>query len=219
MLLSDQIVGVIVGGSIGFLSGLGISYANIWWKDRNTKKYTVRAFLEEVEENQKRLRPLYQLYIAYKDYPEGEGKSSKNDASVEQETITSPKSISFDRTIYSNLSGNIGLLNSKIRDKLVQYYVRVKPLEEQYKYLEEIHGCSPADLVYLEINYQFGGTWSEQSNKYAIFKKIDEFLSEVEETYIIGNELLKSLKEQNLKIMPKIERILSLKRAPHSRLP
>lgn len=194
-MVSDQITGVIVGGSIGFLSGVGISYANIWFKERKTKKYAARAFLMEVEENQKRLRPLYQLYIAYKDYPGNEGKSSNNDASVEQETITSPKSISFDRTIYSNISGNIGLLNSKIRDKLVQYYVRVKLLEEQYKYLEEFNGCSPSHLVSLELK-QYVGTWSEQSNTHAIFKKIEEFLSEVEETYIIGNELLESLKEQ-----------------------
>lgn len=169
-MVSDQIIGVIVGGSIGFLSGLGISYANIWFKEWKTKKYAARAFLIEIDENQKRLQPLYQLYIAYKDYPGGGGKSPNNDTNVEQETITSPKSLSFDRTIYSNLSGNIGLLNSKIRNKLVRYYVRIKPLEEQYKYLEEFHGCSPSHLVSLELK-QYVGTWSEQSNTYAILKK------------------------------------------------
>lgn len=204
MLLSvETVLGAFLAGIVGIITVIAAKH----YGELRTKKYTVRAFLEVVEENQKHLEPLYQLYGAYKAYHKGSEESLSNNSNEVTQTITSPKSISFDRTIYSALADKIGLINRESREKLVHYYVKLKSLEKHYNSLESIHGI---DIVYLDIlELKIAAGWAEEEQTR---DKIVDCLTNVEEIYIVGDELKEGLKE--LKIMLGIKSMLSLKITP-----
>ena len=58
MELSSEIFGVIVGGILGIVSGVVVTYFTICFGEKRTKQSTSRALLSEIEVNQDRLQLL-----------------------------------------------------------------------------------------------------------------------------------------------------------------
>ena len=181
MELSGEIVGVIVGAV--FTGGIGILIACFteYREKTRTKKYTSRALLSEIEANQKRLQPL----------SDSVAKVLDSDIEVSEE-YTLPKELSFDRTIYSALSDKIGLLDDKSIKKVVQYYVEIKYIEEQYKKLELIHGVPLSYLLVIEFDEKSGRF--NYNNNSPTWGEIEKFLRCTEKVYNLGRELIECLK-------------------------
>ena len=171
MELSGEIFGVIVGGILGIVSGVVVTYFTIRFGEKRTKQYTSRALLSEVEANQKRLRPLVDNIVSISDEGYDIGK------------IQLQRSISFDRTVYSALPDKIGLLDPKSREKVVQYYVKTKFMEDGLRLIHEISSSTLTDF-------------SEEQIKLIKMDQTKEYFTNTEEAYNIGKELIKSLKEQ-----------------------
>ena len=170
MELSGEIFGVIVGGILGIVSGVVVTYFTIRFGEKRTKQYTSRALLSEVEANQNRLQQLANI-IRLSDEGYDIGK------------IQLQKSISFDRTVYSTLPDKIGLLDPKSREKVVQYYVKTKFMEDQLRLIHEISSSTLTDF-------------SEEQIELIKRDQTKDFFTNTEEAYNIGKELIKSLKEQ-----------------------
>jgi hypothetical protein len=170
MELSGEIIGVIVGGILGIVSGVVVTYFTIRFGEKRTKQYTSRVLLSEVEANQNRLRPLANI-IRLSDEGYDIGK------------IQLQKSISFDRTVYSALPDKIGLLDPKSREKVVQYYVKTKFMEDELRLIHEISSSTLTD-------------YSEEQIELIKRDQTKDFFTNTEEAYNIGKELIKSLKEQ-----------------------
>jgi hypothetical protein len=195
MVLNGEIVSVIVGAFLAGVIGIFTVYLTKYCEVKRTKKYTSRALLSEVEENQNRLQIFATLSRASEDLKQ-EVKESKNaqkflewielsfDKNIDQIIGNKklPKSISFDRTIYSALSDKIGLLEPKSRKKVVQYYAKIRFLEDLLRAIHETY-LPPTD-------------YSEEQIQ--LFKEIvtKGYFTNAEETYKIGEEVIKSLKEQ-----------------------
>lgn len=187
--LSGELVGVIVGACLAGIIGIVTVYAAKLLEEKRTKKNLSRALLSEVQINQNRLHPLAYLIPI-----------------LEEDTdrfffFEFPNEIHFDRTLYSSLSDKIGLLDSRSSEKVVQYYANTKFAEEQYKKLKSIHGsnlsvlknareraewANPLDPIYL----------GEDSSSRIELAEIEKLLRNAGEAYSIGEELIKSLKEQ-----------------------
>ena len=170
MELSGEIFGVIVGGILGIVSGVVVTYFTIRFGEKRTKQYTSRALLSEVEANQNRLQQLANI-IRLSDEGYDIGK------------IQLQKSISFDRTVYSALPDKIGLLDPKSREKVVQYYVKTKFMEDQLRLIHEISSSTLTDF-------------SEEQIELIKRDQTKDFFTNTEEAYNISKELIKSLKEQ-----------------------
>ena len=181
MELSGEIVGVIVGAV--FTGGIGILIACFteYREKKRTKKYTSRALLSEIEANQNRLQPL----------SDSLAKVLDSDIEVSEED-TLPNELSFDRTIYSASSDKIGLLDNKSIKKVVQYYVEIKYIEEQYKKLELIHGVPLPYLLVTELKENTGRF--NYSNNSPRWDEIEKFLIYTEKVYNLGQELMECLK-------------------------
>lgn len=195
MLLSGEIVGVILGWILGVGSGMLITYFTIYLEEGRTKKYTSRALLSEVEANQNRLQLFANISRASENLKQEVKESSRArkfleliDLSFDKDmdqiigNMKLQKSISFDRTIYSALSDKIGLLEPKSREKVVQYYVKIRVMEDLLRALHETY-LPPTDFSKEQIQ---------------LFKEIATkgYITNAEEVYKIGEELIKSLKEQ-----------------------
>ena len=160
---------IIVGAIIAGLVGIATNRVNQYFNMRSTKKYTAKVFLSEVKANQNLLQPL----------SDSLAKVSDSDIEVSEEDKL-PNELRFDRTIYSALSDKIGLLDNKCIEKVVQYYVEIKYIEEQYKKFEMIHGSPLSFLLVIELKDE---AWDE----------IEEFLRNTEKVYNLGKELTKCL--------------------------
>ena len=183
--LSGEIVGVIIGA---VLAGSIIMYLTKIVGERSTKKYTSKALLSEIEVNQNRLRPLANVIKVW--------DKDRDEDTMENSHF--PNEISFDRTIYSALSDKIGLLDSKSRDKVVQYYAKIKLAEEQYKKLELIHrsSLSVSDLISFKLIEELKESTGRTSSDLIEWDEIEECFTNAEEAYNTGKELIESLKGQ-----------------------
>jgi uncharacterized membrane-anchored protein YhcB (DUF1043 family) len=177
MELSGEIFGVIVGGILGIVSGVVVTYFTIRFGEKRTKQYISRALLLEVQANQNRLQPL----------SDSLAKMSNRDIELSEEDPL-PNELSFDRTIYSASSDKIGLLDKKSIKKVVPYYVEIKYIEEQYKKLEMIHGVPLGYLLAIELDEIAGYDSNSQR-----WDEIEKFLRYTEKVYNLGNELTKCL--------------------------
>ncbi len=137
--------------------------------------------MSEIEANQNRLQPL----------ADSLAKVLESDIEVSEED-TLPNELSFDRTIYSALSDKIGLLDNKSIKKVVQYYVEIKYIEEQYKKLELIHGVPLPYLLVIELNENTGRF--NYNNNSPRWDEIEKFLRYTEKVYNLGRELIECLK-------------------------
>jgi hypothetical protein len=171
---------IIVGAIIAGLVGIATNRVNQYFNMRSTKKYTAKVFLSEVKANQNLLQPL----------SDSLAKVSDSDIEVSEEDKL-PNELSFDRTIYSALSDKIGLLDNKCIEKVVQYYVEIKYIEEQYKKFERIHGSPLSDLLAIQLEDE-AGRFNYNSNS-PRWDEIEEFLRNTEKVYNLGKELTKCL--------------------------
>ena len=139
--------------------------------------------MSEIEANQNRLQPL----------SDSLAKVLDSDIEVSEED-TLPNELSFDRTIYSALSDKIGLLDNKSIKKVVQYYVEIKYIEEQYKKLELIHGAPLSFLLVIEFDEKLG-RFNHNDNS-PRWDEMEKFLIYTEKVYNLGRELIECLKEK-----------------------
>ena len=178
---------IIVGAIIAGLVGIAAERVNQYYKMRSTKKYTSKVFLSEVKANQN----LLQLFAEFADRLAKMRDSNSESNSELSEEDKLPNELSFDRTIYSTLSDKIGLFDNKCIDKVVQYYVGIKNIEEQYKKFEWIHGSTLSFLLYIQIKDEMGR--SNHNNNSPGWSEIEEFLRNTEKVYNLGKELTKCL--------------------------
>ncbi len=173
MVLSSEIVGEIIVGVIlwffGLISGIITTFSAIFYKEGKTKKIAYKTLLPEIEANQERLQRWVNVIRIV-------GKDKVGHTQL-------PTNTAFDRTIYSSLADKIGLLDDESREKLVPYYGFFGSMEAQLRIIHEIFPATIAGLSNEQIPLlKVGAT-----------KAFFEF---AEEAYNIGEELIKSLKEQ-----------------------
>ena len=168
--LSGEIISMVIGAVLAGCIGIITVYFSKFLEEKRTKQHTSRVLLSEVEANQNRLRPLANIIRL-------------SDEGYDIGTIQLQKSISFDRIIYSALSDKIGLLDPKSREKVVQYYVKTKFMEDQLRLIHEISSSTLTDF-------------SEEQIELIKRDQTKDFFTNTEEAYNIGKELIKSLKEQ-----------------------
>ena len=177
------IFALIVGAFIAGVVGIIVARVNQRFEVEDIKRWTSKVFLSEVKANQDRLQPLSDSLTKVL-----EGDSIEN--------TSLPNELNFDRTIYSSLSDKIGLLGDESIEMVVQYYVKIKIVEEQYKKLELIHGTSPSSLIYIRDSEELKkatGRFNYDNNS-PEWDEIEEFLRNAEKAYNLGKELIKSLK-------------------------
>lgn len=180
MELSGEIVGVIVGSVFTGIIGILIVRYTEHREKKRTKEHTSRCLLSESEANQNRLQPLSDSCAKV---------LGSNNKYSEEDTL--PNELSFDRTLYSALADKIGSLGKSV-EKVVQYYVEIKYIEEQYKKLEFIHGVPLSYLLVIELKDKTGNL--NYNNNSLGWDEIEEFLRHTEKVYDLGKELIKCLK-------------------------
>ena len=159
---------VIVGAFLAGLTGIFIVLFTKYYEEFRARKSTYKVLILEVDVNQNRL----QTHI--RNSEEVLKKLEENDAVFEIVDL------SFDRTVYSAISDKIGLLDPKIRENVVQYYTKIKLVEDEVRecnkeYLSDYHQRTINELRRLALNR------STENAK---------------EANNIGEKLIKSLKEQ-----------------------
>jgi photosystem II stability/assembly factor-like uncharacterized protein len=143
-----------------------------------TKKTTAKILCSEVKENQKELQSLSNLAEYWEnDRPEP----------VKEQIL---QKISFNRAVYSNLLDKIGLLDL---DGVVEYYIEIKLIEEEYnKLLRNFFGKSISKLKLQRIGENYNHRLG-RGNISSIWDEIDKCFTNVKEAYSTGNELIGDL--------------------------
>jgi len=172
--LSGEIVGVIVGAVLAGCIGIFTVYFTKILEEKRTRKYASKALLSEIEANQNRLQPLVNAISLLED---------ENVWLDEDMGFDLPKKISFDRTVYSALSEKIGLLDPKSRENVVQYYVKIKFLEDE-------------DVKLKFIDIRSSSSYRVDSSGLLTYGDKMEYFAHVKESYAIGEGLMKRLKGQ-----------------------
>ena len=172
--MSSEIVGIIVGAILAGCIGIFIALYAEYRENRRTKKNTSIVLLSECEANQNLLQPLDSIIKVLDEKIENSNE------------YTIPYELNFDRIIYSTLADKIGLFDNKIVKKIVQYYMGIKNIEEQYSKLELYQGFSPSALTVIKFKDEAGrpSSWNE----------IEDFLRNVEKVYDLGEDIVKCLK-------------------------
>lgn len=173
------IVGAFLAGVIGIFTVIFTNH----YKERRDKKHTYKVLKLEIDANQNRL----QTHI--KNSEEVLKNLEENDADFDIIDL------SFDRTIYSATSDKIGLLDHKIGENVVRYYTKIKLVEE------EVRACNRDYSHYLLFYCDQEN--SGQKRKKGIIKvkelrrlALKRSVDNAKEANDIGEELIKSLKEQ-----------------------
>ena len=185
MYIFALIVGAFIAGAVGII----VARVTQRFEVRDIKRWTSKVFLSEVKANQDRLQPLSDSLTKVL---ESDTKVLEED-SIENTSL--PDELNFDRTIYSSLSDKIGLLGDESIEKVVQYYIKIKFIEEQYKKLELIHGIPTSFLIYIKVSEELekaSGRFKYDNNS-PEWDEIEEFLINAEKAYNLGKELIKSL--------------------------
>ncbi len=184
-----EYVGVIIGAIIGIVSGIIVAYSAKIFEERSNKKFISRALLSEVKSNQSRLQFAAKWGTNFRKFVEDPNsfseesrKNFENKITADMYHIDIGRELSFDRTIYSASSDKIGLLNPEIRDKIVQYYVGLKLMEDISKYISEIS---------LSTDKNF----DPRMKPIIKGSKTKEYFEQAEECFSTGEELLGRLKE------------------------
>lgn len=158
-------------------------------ESQNEKRTIFGRLLSEIERNQRLLQPLADSVTRALD---------SNDELSEEDKL--PNDLNFDRTIYSNSSDKLGLLDDGNREKLDQYYSDLKYIGGQYERFQLIHNMSYSYLVVLELKDK-SGKWNYSS---PFWDETEKFLRHAKKIYDLGEELIIGLKEQ-IGIKPMME--------------
>lgn len=172
------------------VTGIIVAIVIIFFKDdnkdveknkegRESEKQNVSAsLLSEIKTNQKLLQPLSDSVIKVLD---------SNDFTEDDKF---PNMLIFESRIYSGSLDRFRSLDDDFRNKIVQYYSKLKHIEEGYK-KQDFQGCSYEHLVYLQLR---------EIGKWRIPKpgwyEIEEFLRNTKKVYDLGTELVIGLEEK-----------------------
>ncbi|MCK4347797.1 MAG: hypothetical protein KAW47_04190 [Thermoplasmatales archaeon] len=186
---------IIIGCSIGVFSAVVSGFALIWfkkyWDEKSTKKSILRSLLSEIELNQSRLKNDAEAGAGFRKFSE----NRKVNESVDEETrivlekaitkngynIDRSSKVCFDRTIYSNASRELGLLNPEIRNKIISYYGGLHLMEYILEILYEISASPEINRCPLPVKISIKKT------------RTKEYYDKAEECFNLGTELIKDL--------------------------
>lgn len=160
---------IIVGGFLATVGGIFVAYYRQYLKEKRDKKYIAIALLLEIKENQKHLLPLVNI---------------ENVEEQKIDDIITKNIVSFDRTIYSSLSNKIGLLHFDVSERVVRYYTELRPIEDGIKTI--IPTFTIKDLKTTCPNAPYLQFVPDN-------KKKRELLKNTNDTYNIGEELIRDL--------------------------
>jgi hypothetical protein len=121
---SDRFVSAvptIVGAFLAGVIGIFVVLFSKYYEDLRNRKYAYRVLILEVNANQNRL----QTHI--RNSEEVLKNLEENDAVFEIVDF------SVERTVYFAISDKIGLLDLKIRENVVQYYIKIKLVEDEVR--------------------------------------------------------------------------------------
>ena len=165
-----EILSLIVGGCVAGVIGIAIAFLTKFLEEKRTERYVSRAILLEVEINQKRLQRLFDIID---EWEKGTLTPQYGMDPLEKvilrlrEPVADGTVVSFDRTIYLSSSYKIGLLNSKIGEKVVQYYAKIAFVEGELN--RDIMKMPNVDLheinLYVKAAYKMGEELIKSLNK------------------------------------------------------
>ncbi len=169
---------VIVGAFLAGVIGIVTVYFAKKLEEKQTRKYISRVLFLEVKTNQSRVEHFVNIK-----------KFSENPTNAPEELKGAFSNLGhiqlperqFDRTFYCALADKIGLLHLKTREKVVQYYGKLKSMDEIIEYIHtksSLKGFSEEQIELIKM---------DQTKMY--FEK-------AEEVFDIGEKLIKTLEEQ-----------------------
>lgn len=202
MVAYGEIAGAIIGAIIAGLIGIFTVYFTKYIEEKRNKKSISKALINEINLNHKKLTELAEYGKMWHEIIDGSNKDPRN-----FDFWCFPNELHFDQTIYSALLDKMGLLDSKNSENLVQYYVKIKIIEDQYKQLKGLHNITGYELTCIKEQC---GTWNDESaypvlyetylgkpgNRSLPMSKIESFLRNVKDTFDLGKSLIENLKEQ-----------------------
>ena len=195
-MVSETIQGVIVGGILGLISGIVLTWLGKFFEEKSARKYILGALLSEVELNQRLLQNDVKLGESLRKFVENPESFPaetidmlKNNITENGYNVDIPKNKKFDRTFYSDVSYKLGLLNLKIRNNIVTYYGELKEMEFILESLSEISFTSgtTSDVAAI-MNSRMKHAMKEQRTKY--------YFEKAEECFKKGDQLIEQLKTE-----------------------
>lgn len=190
-MVNEIIVGVILGAIVGLIIGFGLELFRKHLEESRTKKYICKAILSEIKLNQSRLQDYAKAGAGFRKIAETrevKGSADEETKDLFKKAITKggydiklPPDISFDITIYSNISHELGLLNTEIRDKIISYYGGLNLMSFILRYLSEISKLSEKNGYLPQVKKLIERT------------KTKEIYDKAEECFNIGVELIEKL--------------------------
>ena len=173
------------------LIGLTIAVAGwiiylLWklYKNKNEKRILTGRLLSEIYRNQKLLEPLYIAAVIF-----------ESDERNFSEEIKIPKELKFNRSIYSESSNKLGLLDDESRKLIDNYYPELSNIENEFEKFDDIHGVSHEYLLGYLVNLNRPGHLDYNDN-FLGGVEIEEFLRHAKKVYDLGAELIKSMKSE-----------------------
>lgn len=124
----EQIVGAFIAGVIGIFVVLFTK----WWDELRAKKFTYSILKLEIDANQS------QLSSHIKNSNEYWKKSEKDKSDGNKSGFEIVDSL-FDRTMYSAVADKISLLDPKIGEMVVQYYTKIKYVEDEVSECNKVY--------------------------------------------------------------------------------
>lgn len=161
--LTSELIGVFLGGLVGLFIGIGNTYYAKNLDEKRDREYVVKVVMSEIEINQALLTNIVNLMKI---------------AGAHLEKIKLSEQIMFDVTVYSVLLDRIGLLEQNDYEKTIQYYNKIKKIENQLKIVHE--------------NMSYTGMTDDQI-KLIKQSQTKEYFKLAEEAYELGKKLLKIL--------------------------
>ena len=146
------------------------------------KSNIIKSLLSEIVINQNQLQPVSDYVNDVLD----------NGSYEFAEGVLTPKKLTLERGVYSSLLDKIGILDTKIIDKIMQYYSDTKYVEEEYKKFNAMHNLSYAELsvyIFYELDEISGKPSSPTKHE------IESFIRYVNKVYELGEDLTKCLND------------------------
>ena len=103
-----------------------------------------------------------------------------------------PNELNFHRSIYSESSDKLGILEDESMGRIDQYYPELRDIENEYKKLGIIHNVPYSLLICLQFDEKTGRRFNDDDSP--TLDEIEEFLRHTKKVYDLGAELIISLK-------------------------
>jgi len=150
---------------------------------KNEKRILTGRLLSEIYRNQKMLEPLYTAAEIF-----------ESDERNFSEYIKIPNELKFNRSIYSDSSDKLGLLDDESRKLIDNYYPELSDIENEFEKLDLIHGASHEYLLGYLVLWNTPGHLDYDDN-FLGGDEIVKFLRHAKKVYDLGAELIISLKD------------------------